>query len=246
MSARKPHAQLEKYYQGEAGKQQYLRSLFDLAAPYYEGIAKWGWFGTGGRYRVWALRRAGLRPGMSLLDVAAGTGPTARAAAQILGTDESITCLEPSAGMIAEARKTLSCQFVQAGADAMPLPSDTFDFLSMGFALRHVEDLGGAFAEFLRVLKPGGKALILDETVPKRGCRRFFMKLYFKHILPTFTRVFTRSRPAQEMMDYYWETLENMVEPEAVVQAMREAGFTEVRHQLIAGMFSEYQGVKAP
>ncbi len=245
MSARKPHAQIEKYYGDEAGKQQYLRSLFDLAAPYYEGIAKWGWLGTGGRYRVWALKRAGLKPGMRLLDVAAGTGPTARAAAEILGSADGITCLEPSAGMIAEARKTLSCTFVQAGADDMPLPSGEFDFLSMGFALRHVEDLRGAFSEFIRVLKPGGKALILDETVPKRGLRRFFMKLYFKHVLPAFTRMFTRSRPAQEMMDYYWETLERMVEPEVVLQAMREAGFTEVRHHLIAGMFSEYSGIKA-
>ncbi|WOO42313.1 class I SAM-dependent methyltransferase [Rubellicoccus peritrichatus] len=244
MKSQRPHLPLSDYYATNEDKQTFLRKLFDRAAPHYEGIAKWGWFGSGQFYRKWALERVGLRPGMAVLDVASGTGPTARAIRDVQGSEEMITCLEPSAGMIAESKKQLSCEHIQAGADKMPLPDESFDFLTMGFALRHVDDLASAFSEFYRVIKPGAKIMIMDETLPKKGFRRSLMKLYFKHMLPWLTKIFTRSQPAHEMMAYYWQTLEEMVPPEEVVAGLEAVGFQQVKHNLLLGMFSEYTAIR--
>src|SRR5262249_29423926 len=155
------------HYRAAGDKQRFLRRVFDASAPHYEGIARWGFFGSGHWYRVHALRdRGGLKPGMKCLDVAAGTGPTARAAAEGAGGAAQVTCLEPSMGMLRESIKRLHSAHIQGCADDMPLKSRSFDFLTMGFALRHVEDLAGAFREYHRVLRPGGRIMILDVTLP--------------------------------------------------------------------------------
>lgn len=240
----KPHPVLSSHYAAEEEKQRFLRRVFDEAAPHYEGIAKWGWLGSGHRYRVDALRRAGLAKGMRVIDVASGTGPTARAIKEIVGSDEWITCVEPSAGMLAESKKLLDCQHIQAGAEAMPVEDASYDFVTMGFALRHVDNLAKAFAEFHRVVRPGGKLLILDVTVPKSRTGRFLMRAYFKHTLPFLTRLFTRSKPAGYLMSYYWETMETMTPPETVIQELEEAGFQKVVHRVFLGVFTEYTAVR--
>jgi demethylmenaquinone methyltransferase/2-methoxy-6-polyprenyl-1,4-benzoquinol methylase len=237
----KPHASLIEHYQGPEEKQTFLRKIFDESAPHYEAIARLGFFGSGQWYRRDALRRAGLAPGMRVLDVASGTGPTARAIRDIVGDEALITCLEPSAGMLAESRKTLGCEHIQATAEAIPAADGSYDFLTMGFALRHVDDLERAFAEYRRVLKPGGKALILELTLPQSRVARFFLKLYFKYTLPLVIRVFTRNQQAAHMMWYYWDTMETVVPPETVVQALRRAGFTRVERRVSIGLFSEYE-----
>ena len=225
----KPHAALIEHYPNPAEKQSFLRHIFDDAAPHYEAIARLGFFGSGQWYRKDALRRAGLRPGMRVLDVASGTGPTARAIRDVIGDETLLTCLEPSAGMMAESKKTLGCEHIQATAEAMPVADESYDFLTMGFALRHVDDLEAAFREYWRVLRPGGKALILELTLPRSAVARFFLKLYFKYLLPSVVRVCTGSRQAAQMMYYYWDTMETVVSPETVVSALRAAGFTQGR-----------------
>ena len=240
----KPHAPLAEHYDNLDEKQTFLRRIFDDAAPHYESIARLGFFGSGQWYRKDALRRAGLRRGMRVLDVASGTGPTARAIRDVVGDESLITCLEPSAGMLAESKKTLGCTHIQATAEAMPVPDQAFDFLTMGFALRHVDDLAGAFKEYRRVLKPGGKALILELTLPENRVARFFLKLYFKYTLPLVVRVCTGSRQAATMMWYYWDTMEVVVKPETIVQALRAAGFVNVQQRVSIGLFSEYEAVR--
>ena len=87
-------------------------------------------------------------------------------AAKILGTAEHITCLDPSAGMLSVAKQKLHARFIQAGAESIPLPDESFDFLTMGYALRHVRSLDRAFDEYHPVLAPGGKLLLLEITKP--------------------------------------------------------------------------------
>jgi demethylmenaquinone methyltransferase/2-methoxy-6-polyprenyl-1,4-benzoquinol methylase len=239
-----PHSPLTAHYRAADEKQTFLRRIFDDAAPHYESIARLGFFGSGQWYRRDALRRAGLRPGMRVLDVASGTGPTARAIRDIVGDEALITCVEPSAGMMAESRKQLGCEHIQATAEAMPVSDAAYDFLTMGFALRHVDDLEGAFAEYRRVLKPGGKALILELTLPESRVARFFLKLYFKYTLPLIIRVVSGKRAA-EMMWYYWDTMEHVVSPETVVQALKRAGFANVERRTSIGLFSEYEAMRS-
>lgn len=240
----KPHPELNPYFRNLTEKQKFLRKVFDSAAPHYDGIAVWGWFNSGHWYRRTAFQRAGLKSDMKVLDVASGTGLTAIVISEMLDNPQNLTCLEPSRGMIRESVKKLSNPHIQGVADKIGVADNQFDFLSMGFALRHVEDLLGAFREYCRVLKPGGKILIMDVTQPEGMFGRFFFKLYFKHILPFLTKVFTRSNDAHYMMAYYYETMEKMVDPDDVISMLTQAGFVEAKRNTPLGMFSEYTAIK--
>ena len=239
-----PHPTLRGHYRSLGEKQAFLRRAFDAAAPYYEGIAKWGFFGTGDWYRRKALARCGLAPGMRVVDVASGTGPSARAAARVTGDAELVTCVEPSAGMLEQSRRHLACRHVQGSAEAIPVEGGRCDFLSMGFALRHVQDMKGAFDEFRRVLAHGGKVCILDLTKPRSRTGCCLLKLYFRDLLPRLTRLFSGSSEAAYLMRYYWDTLDQMVDPEVVMQALADAGFVRVRRHVVLGIFSEYTAEK--
>ena len=99
------------YYNSSAEKQAFLREVFDDTAKNYEAIAKWGWFGSGDWYRREALKRNGVTAKMRVLDVATGTGQVARALMTILDDPKQIVCVEPSAGMIKEAKTRVPVTF---------------------------------------------------------------------------------------------------------------------------------------
>lgn len=240
-----PHPTLADRYATPEAKPEFVNRLFDKGARHYDAVVDWGFLRSGARYRRWALQQHGLRPGNRLLDVACGTGLVAVEAAKILGTAEAITCLDPSEGMLGVARTKLAAHFVVGRAEQMPLAENTFDFLTMGYALRHVTDLETTFREYHRVLKPGGKLLILEITKPTGRVGGFFFRLYFGRIYPFLTRLFTRSNDAREMMRYYWETMDACVPPADVLQALRAAGLNDVKRNVVLGLFSEYTATKA-
>lgn len=239
-----PHPVVEKRYASSEERPGYVKQLFDEGAEHYDPVVGWGFFGTGNLYRKDAQRRHGLKPGMKLLDVASGTGLMAVAASEVLGGAETITCVEPSDGMLAVAKKKLNATFIQSGGESMPLPDDEFEFLTVGYALRHFADLEATFREFHRVLKSGGKVLILEATRPQGKFGSWLFKLYFGQIYPFFSRLLTRSAKAEEMMVYFWETMDTCVRPEQVQAAFEAAGFTEVKRKALVWVFSEYTAVK--
>src|SRR5215467_11598703 len=175
-----PHPVIKTRFKAKEQKADFVNQLFDRSAQYYDGVASWGFLGTGSGYRWGALSRHGLRPGHRLLDVGCGTGLVALEAANILGTAENITCLDPSAGMLSVAKSKLNARFVQGGAEKIPLPDDSFDFLTMGYALRHVATLDQAFQEYHRVLAKEGKVLLLEITKPLNRVGAAVLKVYFK------------------------------------------------------------------
>lgn len=242
----KPHPVLSQHYRSPEDKQKYLRRVFDRSAPHYEQIVRWGSFGSGSWYRRTALQRAGLKPGMRTLDVATGTGTTAREIIALLGGSDGLICIDPSAGMLKIARESLGAVCVRGEADRLPVHDNLFDMVTMGFALRHVETLEQAFGEYHRVLKPGGKTLILEVTKPKGAVSGWFARWYFGCVLPWLTRRLTANRDSVELVEYYWDTIDQMVPPDDVMAAMRNAGFQNVTHRVVLGCFSEYEGTKTP
>jgi demethylmenaquinone methyltransferase/2-methoxy-6-polyprenyl-1,4-benzoquinol methylase len=177
---------------------------------------------------------------MRLLDVATGTGQVARAATRLLGDPRSVVGLDPSTGMLREARRLHAGPLVQGRAEAIPLGDETFDMLSMGFALRHVATLEGAFAEYRRVLKPGGRVLLLEVSRPRSAVIRWMIRVYFQRILPMVIRLGTRSPDARLLMTYYWDTIDECVPPATILAALQRSGFVEVEHRLLGGCLSEY------
>jgi len=241
-----PHPVLKKYYERESDRRPFVSALFDSAAAHYDWVNWLGSMGSGRFYRRWILTKYGLRPGMKLLDVATGTGLVAGAASSILAEPGAVIGLDPSAGMLRQAQKTLAIPLVQGIVEELPFATDHFDFLSMGYALRHVADLGVAFRQCLRVLKPGGRIMILEITAPRSGVSRHILRVYFEKVLPRVMRLRTASAEAELLLRYYWDTIAHCVPPDVILESLRSSGFVDVKRRVRGGLLSEYTGSKSP
>jgi len=235
-----PHRPLTRYYGPDTERERYVADLFNKTAKHYNTVEKL--FGNGGLlYRRLALRRAGLRRGMKVLDVAMGTAAVGRGAAKIVGPEGLVVGVDPSQGMLAEAAKVFRGPRVRGYGQALPIKSEHFDFVTMGIALRHVSDLRAAFGEYFRVLKPGGRVWILEGHVPRSALGRRVTRFVWAKLIPGMTLIATRSREAKELMDYYWDTVDQAVPPETIVKVLGEVGFVDARAQVtMPGAFVEY------
>lgn len=240
-----PHPTLGQHYRADHERAAFIGALFDSSARHYDRVSAVMSLGTDKYYRRRALMDAGLAPGMAVLDVACGTGMVAEPAAEIVGPSGSVVGLDPSAGMLRQAleRRRLSLA-VQGRAETLPFDDGAFDFLSMGFALRHVADLRVTFGEYRRVLKPGGRLLILEITPPESRAAFRLFQLYLKSVVPIMTRLSTGNRDAQSLMSYFWDTVEQCVPPATITDALSEVGFAGAERRISAGVFSEYQATK--
>jgi demethylmenaquinone methyltransferase/2-methoxy-6-polyprenyl-1,4-benzoquinol methylase len=175
---------------------------------------------------------------MKVLDVATGTGLVAREALAIVGSAGSVTGLDPSAGMLEQAR-SLDFPIVRGFGERLPFRDASFDFVSMGYALRHVADLPALFGEMKRVLRPGGTACVLELTRPRNATAATSLRLYMTRVVPAIARV--AGRPgAGELMRFYWDTIDACVQPHAVLAAMKTAGFERPQRETAMRMFSDY------
>ena len=235
-----PHPTLKAYYAADPERSRYVLDLFNETAPHYNTVEKI--FGNGGLlYRRLSLKRAGLRPGMRVLDVAIGTAAVSRGAVRLVGPTGRVFGVDPSMGMMREARKVFGGPLTRGVAQTLPFRTGEFDFVTMGIALRHVSDLVRAFSEYHRVLRPGGKVWILEGHVPRSALGQRMTRFVWARLIPGMTLIATRSREAKELMDYYWDTVDQAVSPETIVRVLGEVGFVDARAQVtMPGAFVEY------
>ena len=239
-----PHLPLTEYYADEDGRRGWVHGIFNKTAVDYDRMETILGFGTGSWYRRQALLRAGLRPGMRMLDVGVGTGLVARQAVEILGDPLMVTGVDPSPGMLQNAKLPTGVKLVEGRAEEIPFPDNSFDFLSMGYALRHISDLSVAFAEFHRVLKPGGRVCMLEITRPEGRIRTALMKVYFRNVVPTLAKLMARDQDTSLLWRYYWDTIEACATPQEVMHTLESVGFSNVDRHCELGIFSEYRADK--
>ena len=239
-----PHQPLTDYYTDEAARHRWLRRVFDSTAVDYDRIEGLMSFGSGPWYRRQALMRAGLAPSMQVLDVGTGTGLTAIEAAHITGGGGNVTGVDPSAGMLASARLPTGMRVMEGRAELLPVPDESFDFVSMGYALRHVSDLRAVSTEFFRAVRPGGRVCVLEITRPESKVALRLLRVYMRNIVPALARVVGSSRDMPELMRYYWDSIEACVPPQKVIEQLQAAGFDKITRHVVLGIFSEYVAVK--
>jgi demethylmenaquinone methyltransferase / 2-methoxy-6-polyprenyl-1,4-benzoquinol methylase len=240
----RPHPLLTRYHSDEQERCRQINRWFDHSAAGYDFITQMMSFGSGKRYRRQVLLREGLSEGMSLLDIACGTGVLTAHAQQIVGEKGVVVGLDPSSGMLHEASARGARRLVRGVAEALPVAGGLFDFLSMGYALRHVADLRGTFREYRRVLKPGGKVMILEITPPASRVSFHLLRLYLGRVVPMVARVGRGGRGSQDLMRYYWDTIEHCVTPQVILEALEKAGFSRATRRVEMGILSSYTAIR--
>lgn len=237
-----PHKTLSGFYDRDGERQRWVNQLFDRNAPHYDIVGRTMSLGTGAWYRRRVLRRAGVVPGAKILDVATGTGSIARACLELGVAARDVTGIDPSLGMLLENKKRLAIGLVRGVGERLPFADASFDFVVMGYALRHLPDLVQAFTEFHRVLTTGGKAVILEITRPRTAPARFLAKNWLARLVPAIARL--QGCEPTEMMRFYWTTIDACVPPAAILATLTDVGFAGVHHDVSLGIFSDYRATK--
>lgn len=242
--ALKEDPRLRPYFQSETERRQLTQTMFNEAAGGYDSAESLTALGSGTWYRREVLRRNGLSAGMTLVDVAAGTGLVTVAGVELVGPSGRVIAVDPSPGMLAELRKKVSVETIEAFAEAIPLPDAQADFVSMGYALRHVDHLDRALSEYLRVLKPGGKVCLMEISRPRSRVLRSLLRFHISVLVPVLARLTGRHADVQKLWAYYGDTIEAALDPETILEALRRAGFGDVACSVSLGVFREYTGSK--
>ena len=180
-----------------------------------------------------------------MLDVACGPALVTQCAREIVGPSGSVIGLDPSIGMLREAQKGPCRNLVRGVGEQLPFSDESFDFLSMGYALRHVSDLTSAFLEYRRVLKPGGIVLLLDICRPRSALLLSLSRFYINTVLGIVFASWTGNQDMKTLMAYWWDTTEYCVPSEQIMDVLIETGFVDCSlHELFNGLLRDYRGVK--
>lgn len=229
-------------------KKEGIRKLFDNIAPDYDRLNHILSLNIDKGWRRKAVREIiDDELPMNILDVACGTGDFTIEIAQKAGRGSKVTGIDLSEGMMKIGREKIAkagveAEMVQGDCEALPYDEGTFDRISVGFGVRNFEHLEIGLKEMQRVLKPGGKLVVLELSVPSNSFIRWCYKLYFLKILPAIGGWISGDRGAYE---YLPASVLRFPAPEKFVGMMREAGFTTVEHRsLTLGICRMYLGSK--
>ena len=204
-----------------------VRSMFDRIAPAYDAMNRVMTVGLDQRWRRLAVELV-VQPGDRVLDACCGTGDLAleaeRQGGQVVGLDFSERMLERA------RRKSQTVEWLQGDLLALPFDDGSFDAATVGFGVRNVANLDLGLRELRRVLRPGGRLVILEITQP-RGRLKPFFGLWFDRIVPLLGKVI----PGGRAYAYLPASVRRFPGAEALVAVLERAGFAGVRFRLLAG-----------
>lgn len=218
--------------------------MFDRIAPIYERMNTVMTAGLDARWRRDAVRAAGLRPGMTVVDVACGSGSLTRLLGQAVGPSGSAIGVDISAAMLREAAGRPGPSWIRyerADALALPVDDETVDAATIAFGLRNVADYRACLTEMARVTRPGGRVVVLEIATPSRGVGRWVAELWFRRIVPLVGRV----AGGGSAYRYLPESVRRYPPPEAIAEHLRGVGLAGVRWRRLAlGMVTLHAGRK--
>ncbi len=242
--ALRSHALVDEYYSNPAQRRSSMRALFNRSAQHYDKVNKIFSLGSGAWYRRFSLRRAGVRPGALVVDIAVGTGLLAREALALNGDPALVIGVDLSEAMLQIAQRNLAIPLIQAAAEALPLAPDIADFVTMGFALRHVADLKAMFHEAMRVLRPGGAIILLEISAPRNLLCRALAAAVIGFMVPLVSLLMTRDARARTLMQYHWRTILHCIPPDVVLRVLAECGFANAACSSEFDLFRCYKAIK--
>jgi demethylmenaquinone methyltransferase/2-methoxy-6-polyprenyl-1,4-benzoquinol methylase len=227
-----------------------VRGMFDRIAGVYDLMNSAMTAGMHHRWREKAVDRAALVPGASALDVACGTGDLTLELQRRVGPAGNVVGSDFSERMLDLARDKASALGASGSpifewGDALELPYDDggFDAVTVGFGVRNFADLERGVSELTRVLKPGGRLVILEITTPTRPPLSTFFSLWFDRIVPLLGRV----AGDPDAYSYLPESVKRFPPPEGLAALMAGAGLGEVRWTILAGgIIAIHVGTKPP
>jgi len=219
-------------------KADLVRGVFDSVASRYDIMND---LMSGGLHRLWkrhTIDQAGVRKGHVVLDLAGGTGDLARKFAQQVGTTGHVVLADINAAMLIQGRRRMvdggaagNTSIAQVDAQNLPFEDGTFDCITVAFGLRNITDKNAALQSMHRVLKPGGKLLILEFSKPAEAIQPAYDFYSFK-VLPILGKLVAND---DDSYQYLAESIRMHPDQEALLGMMQAAGLERCRYQNLTG-----------
>jgi demethylmenaquinone methyltransferase/2-methoxy-6-polyprenyl-1,4-benzoquinol methylase len=236
---------LQNVFVEKTAKQNYIREMFDSIAYRYDFLNHLLSFGLDFYWRWFAIHKLNLKGGEKIIDIACGTGDfsimaSKRKPSMIFGVDVSLNMLKifRQKALKKEIKKIY---LVCASAENLPFKSEMFDVCLVAFGVRNFSDLEAGLKEIHRVLKNGGKIVVLEFSMPKQPFKLFYL-FYFRRILPFIGKLFSKHENAYT---YLPESVLRFPEGEDFAKILNNCGFKRVElHRLTFGIVTLYIGVK--
>ena len=226
-----------------------VRGVFDSVASRYDLMND---LMSGGIHRLWkrfTIELSAARPGQTVLDIAGGTGDLAARFSRLVGPDGQVILADINAAMLEVGRDRLidtgaasNIEVVQTDAQALPFRDNSVDCITIAFGLRNVTDKALALRSMLRVLRPGGRLLVLEFSKPTSTLLGKAYDHYSFQILPAMGRLVAQDADSYR---YLAESIRKHPDQDTLLGMLKDAGFDECRyHNMTGGIVALHQGFK--